>query len=78
MTGVWAPLTGFPRLGGGKNNLPAKAESIDLIPGLGRSSRVEGNGNPLQYSCREDATEHERVSKEWRKNTMLILTNHWI
>ena len=37
-------------------NLPANAGDIrdsGLIPGLGRSP-VEGNGNPLQYSCLED------------------------
>ena len=27
---------------------------MDLIPGLGRSSRV-GNGTPLQYSCLENS-----------------------
>ena len=35
-------------------NLPANAgdrRDLDLIPGSGRSSG-EGNGNPLQYSCR--------------------------
>ena len=31
-------------------NLPANAEDIGLIPGLGRSLG-KGNGNPLQYSC---------------------------
>ena len=30
-------------------NLPANAEDVGLIPGLGRSPR-DGNGNPLQYS----------------------------
>ena len=34
-------------------NLPANAGDKDSIPGLGRSS-VEGNGNPLQYSCLEN------------------------
>ena len=34
--------------------LPAKAGDTSLIPGLGRSS-VEGNGNPLQYSCWENS-----------------------
>ena len=40
---------GFP---GGSviRNLPANAEDVMLIPGLGRSPG-EGNGNPLQYSC---------------------------
>ena len=31
-------------------NLPASAEDVCLIPGLG-SSCEKGNGNPLQYSC---------------------------
>ena len=32
------------------------AGDLDLIPGLGRSPG-EGNGNPLQYSCLENATD---------------------
>ena len=32
-------------------NLPANTEDPCLIPGLGRSPG-EGNGDPLQYSCR--------------------------
>ena len=31
-------------------NLPANAEDVGLIPGLGRS-HGEGNSSPLQYSC---------------------------
>ena len=31
-------------------NLPANAEDVGLIPGLGRSTGG-GNSNPLQYSC---------------------------
>ena len=31
-------------------NLPANAEDMGSIPGLGRSPG-EGNGNPFQYSC---------------------------
>ena len=27
------------------------ARDVGLIPGPGRSSSGEGNGNPLQYSC---------------------------
>ena len=34
-------------------NQPANAGDVDLIPGLGRSSR-EGNCYLLQYSCLED------------------------
>ena len=34
------------------------AEDMGLIPALGRSPG-EGNGNPLQYSCSENAMEGE-------------------
>ena len=40
-------------------NLPANAgdsREAGSIPGLGRSPGV-GNGNPLQYSCLENATD---------------------
>ena len=40
---------GFDRL----KHLPAYAEDLGSIPGLGRSPG-EGNGNPLQYSCLEN------------------------
>ena len=33
--------------------LPTTHETLDLIPGLGRSPG-EGNGNPLQCSCLEN------------------------
>ena len=39
---------GFPG-GLAVENLAAKAEDMDLIPGWGRSPGVE-NGNPFQYS----------------------------
>ena len=42
----------FPR-GSVVKNLPARAEDMGLIHGLGRSPG-EGNGNPLQYSCLEN------------------------
>ena len=35
---------------GSLKNLPANAEEMGSIPGLGRCPG-EGNGNPLQYSC---------------------------
>ena len=35
-------------------NPPAHAGDLGLTPELGRSPR-EGNGNPLQYSCLENA-----------------------
>ena len=37
-------------------NLPANAGDTGSISGSGRSP-VEGNGNPLQYSCLENPTE---------------------
>ena len=47
------------------------AEDLDSIPGSGRSPR-EGNGNPLQYSCLENAMDREawwaivnEVTKGW-------------
>ena len=35
-------------------NMPMMRETLDSIPGLGRSPG-EGNGNPLQYSCLENS-----------------------
>ena len=43
-------------------NLPAVQESLNSIPGLGRSP-VEGNGKPLQYSCLEKT--HGQRSLVW-------------
>ena len=40
---------GFPG-GSAVKNLPASAEDVASIPGLGRSPG-EGNGNPLKHSC---------------------------
>ena len=43
-------------------NLPANAEDIrdtSLIPVLGGSPGGGGNGNPLQYSCLENAMDRE-------------------
>ena len=37
-------------------NLPANAGDVGLIPGSGKSPG-EGNGNPSQYSCLENATD---------------------
>ena len=62
-------LQSFPR-GSVLKNLLANAGDTVLIPGSGRSPG-EGNGNPLQYSCRENpmdrgvwqATVH-RVTRE--------------
>ena len=44
---------GFPG-GSVVENLPANAGHRGLIPGL-RRSPVEGNGNPLHYSCLENS-----------------------
>ena len=44
---------GFPG-GSVVKNSPASAGDVSSIPGLGRSPG-EGNGNPLQYSCLENA-----------------------
>ena len=44
---------GFPG-GSVVKNLPANAEDLGSIPGLGRSPGG-GYGNPLQYSCLENS-----------------------
>ena len=49
---LWLSNILFPG-GSVVKNLPATAEDIGLIPGLGRSPG-EGNDNPLQYSCLEN------------------------
>ena len=62
-------LEGFPECSVGKESA-FNAGDLGLIPGSGRSPG-EGNGNPLQYSCRENpmdrgvwqATVH-RVTRE--------------
>ena len=46
---------GFPAGSDGKESA-CNAGDLDLIPGLGRSSR-EGNGYPLQYFCLENSME---------------------
>ena len=61
---------GFPGGSDGKESA-CNAGDLGLIPRLGRSPG-EGNGNPLQYFCLENATDrgawwatvHE-VSKSW-------------
>ena len=45
-------LMGFPGSSDGKASA-YNAENLGSVPGSGRSS-VEGNGNPLQYSCLEN------------------------
>ena len=49
----FANYMGFPG-GAVVKNLPASAGDVGLIPWLGRSPGA-GNGNPLQYSCLENA-----------------------
>ena len=46
-------VTVFPG-GSVLKNLPANAGDAGSIPGMGRSPG-EGNGNPLHYSCLENA-----------------------
>ena len=45
-------------------NLPAHAGDTGSIPGSGRSP-AEGNGNPLQYPCPENATDRGARWAEW-------------
>ena len=49
----------FPGGSDGKASA-SKAGDLGSIPGL-RRSPGEGNGNPLQYSCLENPTEHGRL-----------------
>ena len=51
------PDLGFPG-GSAVKNPPANEGDVNLIPGLGRNPGG-GNGNPLQYSCLENAMERE-------------------
>ena len=63
---------GFPDSSVGKESA-CSAGDLGSIPGLGRSP-LEGNGNPLQYSCLENpmdrgawqATVHG-VAKSWTR-----------
>ena len=48
---------GFPG-GSMVKNLPANAGHLGSIPGLGRFPGEE-NGNPFQYSCRENSMDKE-------------------
>ena len=72
---------GFPG-GSVVKNLPASAGEAASIPGLGRSPREE-NGNPLQYSCLENAMDRgacwatvHGVTKSWTQliNSTTITT----
>ena len=66
---IYTHIRGFPRWYSGKN-LPVNAGDVrdtGLIPGSGRYP-VEGNGNPLQYSCLRNAMDRGA----WRT------VDHWI
>ena len=74
---------GFPG-GSVVKNLPASAGEAASIPGLGRSPREE-NGNPLQYSCLENAMDRgacwatvHGVTKSWAQliNSTTIITTY--
>ena len=43
-------------------NLPAKSGNVVWIPET-RKSPGEGNGNPLQYSCRENPMDREEPGR---------------
>ena len=51
-------ILGLPWLAQRVKNPPANAGDLGSISGLGRSP-VEGNGNPLQYSCLENPIDGE-------------------
>ena len=51
-------------------NLPASAGDVGSIPRWGRSPG-EGNGNPLQYSCLENAMDRGA----WWAQSMLLHTH---
>ena len=53
-------------------NLPANAGDMGSILGLGRSP-VDGNGNPLQYSCLGNPVDREA----WQA-TVQGLAKSWI
>ena len=61
---------GFPG-GSVVKNLPAKAGAGCLIPGSVRSP-VEGNGNPLQYSCPEKSMERSVWALKELETTWLL------
>ena len=59
--------------GSAVKNFPANAGDVGSIPGSGRPPG-EGNGNPLQYSCLENAMDREAwwatvpgVAKNWTR-----------
>ena len=70
---------GFPG-GASDKDLPASAgdrRDMGLIPGSGRSPGV-GNGNPFQYSCRDNPTDREawRATVHGLEKSRTGLTGH--
>ena len=70
-------------LGSVVKNLPANAGEVGLIPGSERA-RGEGQGNPLQDSCLENAMDRgawqaaaHGIAKE-SNNVHKIMSNLWI
>ena len=70
--------------GSGGKESTCNVEDLGLIPGLGRSP-VEGNGNPLQYSCLENPMDRgaqrlqsmgsQKVRHNWVTNTFTLNRN---
>ena len=65
-------IFGFPSDSNGKESA-CSAGDLGSVPGLGRSPG-EGNGNPLQYSCLENAMDRgtwwatvHGVTKSWTR-----------
>ena len=66
-------------------NLPANAEDLGSIPGLGRSPGG-GYGNPLQYSCLENsmdrgawqATVHGGAKRQTQLTICYIIRLMWL
>ena len=57
-------------------NLPANAEDMGSVPGLGRSPG-EGNGNPLQYSYLENPMDRGtwQTVVHWVTKSWTLLSN---
>ena len=64
ITRVVIPTSGFPG-GSAVKNPPANAGDEGSVPEWGRCPE-EGNGNPLQYSCRENPSDRGA----WRLQSM--------
>ena len=66
---------GFPGYSGSKNSACSSGD-LDLIPELGRSPG-EGHGNPLQYSCLENAMDRGRVRGGGHKQSTRLSNEHF-